>query len=57
MDWVDRLHGFHFDYDSVFDHQIDSISDLELLAFVDDWQGHLGCHLDATSSQFVPRQA
>ena len=53
MDWVDCFHGFHFDYDSALDHQVDAVSDFEFAPFVDDRQGDLAGDVKATASEFV----
>jgi hypothetical protein len=40
MDGMDRVHSFHFDYDSGF-YQVDSVSDFELLSLIDNRQRDL----------------
>jgi len=37
MDWVDGLYGFHLDDDPALNNEVDSVSNFQLLAFVDNW--------------------
>ena len=53
MDWVNPFYGFHFDYDSAFDHHVDSVSDFEFLAVIDNWQRDLCCNGETSVSEFV----
>jgi len=53
---VDGLDGFHFHYDSVFNDEIDAISDFELLPFIDHWLSYFSCNFETAASQFL-RQA
>jgi hypothetical protein len=54
---VDRSEGIHrlkFDYDQIFDQQINSIASLEFNAVVNDWKRDLGVAFEASILQFVP---
>jgi hypothetical protein len=50
VDRVENVYGFHFDHDSVLDHQINSISDFEFLAVIHNWLGHFRCYCETPSS-------
>jgi len=49
--------GFHFDDDSGFDKEIDSISELKFVALINNWQGHFCRDLESSTSQFVRKAA
>lgn len=53
MNGVNRVNGFHFDYDSAFNDQIDSISNFDFLAFIDNWQRNFDRDFEPAASQFV----
>src|SRR6266496_2544542 len=53
MNRVKGVDGFHFHYDSVFNDEVDAISDFELLTFVDHRLRYLGCDFKAAASQFL----
>lgn len=47
------IHRLKFDYDVIFDQQINSIASLELNAVVNDWKRDLGVAFEASLLQFV----
>jgi hypothetical protein len=56
---VDGMNGFdrfHFDNDSIFNHQVHPVSEFQFLSFVNYRQPDLSEHFQASSSEFV-RQA
>ena len=50
---MDCFDGFHFDDDSVFYHQVDSVSDFKLLALIDDREWNFGRYRETSTAQFV----
>jgi hypothetical protein len=44
VDWMNGVDGLHFHNDSPLHCQVDSVSDFELLAFIDHWLRNLGGH-------------
>jgi hypothetical protein len=53
VEGVDAVNGFHFNHDSAFDHQVDSVSHLELMALIDYGHGPFSWDFETAASQFV----
>jgi hypothetical protein len=53
VDWMDRFDGFHFDNYPVFNDQINSISDFEFVAFINNRQGNFRSHAKASGTEFM----
>lgn len=53
MNWVNRVHSFDFDYDSAFNDQVDSVSDFEFLALIDNGQRDFCRYLETPASDLV----
>jgi hypothetical protein len=56
LGFVDRMHGLHrfdFDHNSVFDHQIDPVSNFEFLSLIYNWQRNFDCDFEPAASQLV----
>lgn len=56
MNRVECLDGFHFHHDSVFNDEVDAISDFELLTFIDHGLSYFSCDFETSAPQFL-RQA
>ena len=57
VNWMNCVDALHFDDDKVLDHQIDPVSELNLLSVENHREADLARHIKATLSEFVDKTA